>query len=72
MNLDNMKKIILIALRKARKEEGGRMTREQQLKAKWIEQAKEEARQNLSGEDLEKCFAALEAWGRNTMQEANE
>lgn len=37
-----------------------------------IEQAKEEARQNLSGEDLEKCFAALEAWGRNTMQEAHE
>lgn len=37
-----------------------------------IEQAKEEARQNLSGEDLEKCFAALEAWGRNTMQEAYE
>ena len=38
----------------------------------WIEQAKEEAKQNLSGEDLEKCFAALEAWGRNTMQEAQE
>lgn len=37
-----------------------------------IELAKEEARQNLSGEDLEKCFAALEAWGRNTMQEAYE
>ena len=37
-----------------------------QLKKKWIEQAKEEALQNLSGEDLEKCFAALEAWGRNT------
>ena len=42
------------------------MTREQKLKRKWIEQAKEEARQNLSGEDLDKCFAALEAWGRNT------
>lgn len=41
-------------------------------KRAWIEQAKEEARQNLSGEDLEKCFAALDAWGRNTMQEANE
>ena len=41
-------------------------------KRAWIEQAKEEARQNLSGEDLEKCFAALEAWGRNTMQEAHE
>lgn len=26
----------------------------------------------LCGEDLEKCFAALEAWGRNTMQEAHE
>lgn len=43
------------------------MTREQKLKKKWIEQAKEEARQNLSGEDLEKCIAALEAWGRNTI-----
>lgn len=42
------------------------------LKRGWIEQAKEEAQQNLSGEDLEKCFAALEAWGRNTMQEARE
>lgn len=42
------------------------------LKRAWIEQAKEEARRNLSGEDLEKCFAALEAWGRNTMQEAQE
>lgn len=41
-------------------------------KRAWIEQAKEEARQNLSGEDLKKCFAALEAWGRNTMQEAHE
>ena len=51
-------------LRKAEKE---KMTREQKLKKKWIEQAKEEARQNLSGEGLEKCFAALEAWGRNTM-----
>lgn len=35
-------------------------------KKKWIEQAKEEAKQNLIGEDLEKCLAALEAWGRNT------
>lgn len=52
-------------IREARKE--GEMTKHQ-----WIEQAKEEARQNLSGEDLEKCFAALEAWGRNTMQEAQE
>ena len=41
-------------------------------KRTWIELAKEEARQNLSGEDLEKCFAALEAWGRNTMQEVHE
>ena len=35
-------------------------------KRAWVELAKEEARHNLSGEDLEKCFAALEAWGRNT------
>ena len=42
------------------------------LKRAWIEQAKKEARQNLSGEDLKKCFAALKAWGRNTMQEAHE
>lgn len=34
-------------------------------KKKWIEQVKEEAKQNLSGDDLEKCLAALEAWGRN-------
>lgn len=47
--------------------EEGEMTKRQ-----WIEQAKKEARQNLSGEDLKKCFAALEAWGRNTMQEAHE
>lgn len=32
-----------------------------------VEQAKEEARQNLTGEDLEKCIKALEAWARNTM-----
>lgn len=31
-----------------------------------VEQAKEEARQNLTGEDLEKCIKALEAWARNT------
>ena len=38
----------------------------EQLKRKWIEQAKEEAKQNLRGEDLKKCFAALEAWYRNS------
>lgn len=32
-----------------------------------VEMAKEEARQNLSGEDLDKCYKALEAWVRNTM-----
>ena len=37
-------------------------------KLTWVELAKVEARQNLSGEDLEKCFKALEAWYRNTMQ----
>ena len=35
--------------------------------AELVEQAKAEARQNLSGEDLEKCYKALEAWARNTM-----
>lgn len=35
-------------------------------KRAWIEQAKEEAKQNLRGEDLKKCFAALEAWYRNS------
>lgn len=35
--------------------------------AELVEQAKAEARQNLSGEDLEKCYKALEAWVRNTM-----
>ena len=34
-----------------------------------VEQAKEEARLNLTGEDLEKCFKALEAWERNTQTE---
>lgn len=34
-----------------------------------VEQAKEEARQNLTGEDLEKCIKALEAWERNTQTE---
>ena len=38
----------------------------EQLKKKLVEKAKEEAKQNLSGDDLEKCLAALEAWCRNT------
>lgn len=38
-------------------------------KHQWVEQAKEEARLNLTGEDLEKCFNALEAWERNTQTE---
>ena len=37
------------------------------LSEAWVEQAKAEARQNLSEEDLEKCYKALEAWVRNTM-----
>ena len=48
------------------------MTKQEKIIAELVEQAKAEARQNLSGEDLKKCFAALEAWGRNTMQEAQE
>lgn len=38
-------------------------------KHQWVEHAKEEARRNLTGEDLEKCFNALEAWERNTQTE---
>ncbi len=41
------------------------MTRDQ-LKKKLVEKAKEQAKQNLSDDDLEKCLAALEAWCRNT------
>ena len=52
--------------------EGRKMKKQEKRIAELVEQAKAEARQNLSGEDLEKCFAALEAWGRNTMQEAHE
>ncbi len=42
---------------------------EEMTKHQWVEQAKEEARLNLTGEDLEKCFKALEAWERNTQTE---
>lgn len=38
-------------------------------KHQWVERAKEEARRNLTGEDLEKCIKALEAWERNTQTE---
>lgn len=41
-------------------------------KRTWVELAKAEARQNLSGEDLEKCYKALEAWVRNTMTNCGE
>lgn len=30
-----------------------------------VEEAKAEAKQNLSGEDLEKCLTALDNWERN-------
>ncbi len=42
---------------------------EEVQKRTWVEQAKEEARQNLQGEDLEKCLKALEAWERNSEHE---
>lgn len=42
------------------------MTKMERLRHEWVEQAKDEARQNLQGEDLEKCLKALEAWERNT------
>lgn len=48
------------------------MTRQQEIKHKWVEQAKEEARRNLKGEDLEKSIKALEAWERNTQTEVYE
>ena len=43
------------------------MTKQEKIIAELVEQAKAEARHNLSGEDLEKCHKALEAWARNTM-----
>lgn len=43
------------------------MTKQEKSIAELVERAKAEARQNLSGEDLEKCYKALEAWARNTM-----
>lgn len=66
IDITNDKELMERALKKSEK------MQEATLKRAWIEQAKEEAQQNLSGEDLEKCFAALEAWGRNTMQEVHE
>ena len=53
-------------LNKLRKELCGE---EGMTKHQWVEQAKKEARRNLTGEDLEKCFKALEAWERNTQTE---
>ena len=32
---------------------------------KLVEEAKAEARKNLTGEDLEKCLTALDNWERN-------
>ena len=37
-----------------------------------VKRAKKEARQNLQGEDLEKCIKALEAWERNTMTDIGQ
>lgn len=47
----------------------GFIKEEEMTKHQWVEQAKEEARLKLTGEDLEKCFKALEAWERNSMTE---
>ena len=47
----------------------GFIEEEKMTKHQWVEQAKEEARLNLTGEDLEKCIKALEAWERNPMTE---
>ena len=43
------------------------MTKQEKSIAELIEHAKARAQKNLSGEDLEKCYKALEAWARNTM-----
>lgn len=43
------------------------MTKKEQTIHELVEQAKEEARQNLDGEDLEKCLTALDNWERNEM-----
>ena len=47
----------------------GCIKEEKMTKHQWVERAKEEARLNLTGEDLEKCIKALEAWERNTQTE---
>ncbi len=54
------KEFMEIVLKKSEK------MQEATLKRYWVEQAQEEARKNLRGEDLKKCLAALEAWYRNT------
>ena len=37
----------------------------QKIHHKWVEEAKERAKENLEGEDLEKCLTALDNWERN-------
>lgn len=37
-----------------------------------VEEAKAEARKNLSGEDLEKCLTALDNWERNYRYQTKE
>ena len=39
---------------------------DRKLKRALVKQAKAIAQQNLSGEDLKKCYKALDAWFRNT------
>lgn len=43
------------------------MTKKEQEIRRLVEEAKKEARQNLSGEDLEKCLTALDNWERNEL-----
>lgn len=43
------------------------MTKKSQIH-QWVEEAKAEARQNLQGEDLEKCLTALDNWERNNIE----
>lgn len=41
------------------------MTKDEQLKQQWLEQAKAEAHKNLQGEELAKCIQALDNWNKN-------
>ena len=54
-------------LRGAQIKERSQMTKKSDIH-KWVEEAKQEAHRNLSGEDLEKCLTALDNWERNNLE----